>query len=178
MPYRYVQSVIWRLMCGGTKSGVKKGLFSTEKRTNDNYRHVTSTSDLKRSEILIAASRWKYFRGSSAGNAYHEPFHLCTNYHAFFRHVTVISWSHCSVMFIYCVIVSSSNTMSPMARIRKYWYFLIQWHWISWLGEAEGKDIICFRAIPRPRSAGGHFNKILNIVESVKIPSMCILHFM
>ena len=41
MPYRYVQSLIWRLMLGGTKFGVKKSLFSTKHHTNDNYRYVT-----------------------------------------------------------------------------------------------------------------------------------------
>ena len=43
MPYRYVQSVIWKSMCGGTKFGVEKGLFSTKHHTNDNYQYVTSS---------------------------------------------------------------------------------------------------------------------------------------
>ena len=47
MPYRYVQSVIWKLMCGGTKFGVKKRLVSTKHHTNDNYRYVTYISSLR-----------------------------------------------------------------------------------------------------------------------------------
>ena len=31
-------------MCGGTKSGVKKGLHSTKDHTNDNYRYLTSST--------------------------------------------------------------------------------------------------------------------------------------